>query len=326
MDSIWIKGGATLKGDIPISGAKNAALTLIPCALLTDEKLTLANLPRLADVDSFSHLMNQLGVSTSVAGVKKGEFGRKVSFQAGEIASTVAPYDMVRKMRASILVLGPMLARAGESTVSLPGGCAIGDRPIDLHLRALEAMGAEIELAAGYVKASAPKGRLPGGDYSFPVVSVGATENALMAAVLTTGRTQLFNAAREPEIVDLCGLLLAMGARIEGIGSSHLIIDGVEALHGCTYDVMPDRIEAGSYACAAGITGGSIELVGARPEDMLAITNALAQAGLMVEFVENGIKVSADGELKPLALSTAPFPGFPTDKDRKSTRLNSSHP
>ena len=313
MDSIWIKGGNKLNGDIPISGAKNAALTLIPCALLTDEKLTLANLPRLADVDSFGHLMNQLGVSTSVAGVKKGEFGRKVSFQANDLSSTVAPYDMVRKMRASILVLGPMLARAGESTVSLPGGCAIGDRPIDLHLKALEAIGAEIELAAGYVKASAPKGRLPGGDYSFPVVSVGATENALMAAVTATGRTQLFNAAREPEIVDLCNLLVAMGAKIEGIGSGHLIIDGVEGLHGTTYEVMPDRIEAGSYACAAGLTGGSINLIGARPDDMQATLNALAQAGLVIEFHDKGIKVSADGGLKPLALSTSPFPGFATD-------------
>src|ERR1043165_4175724 len=285
----------------------------MPCALLTDEPLTLTNLPRLADVDTFSHLLNQLGVSTSVAGVKKGEFGRRVTFQASEIASTVAPYDMVRKMRASVLVLGPLLARAGEATVSLPGGCAIGDRPIDLHLKALEAMGAEIELAAGYVKATASKGRLPGGDFSFPVVSVGATENAVMAAVLTTGRTQLFNAAREPEIVDLCNLLTAMGARIEGIGSAHLIIDGVEALHGTTYEVMPDRIEAGSYACAAGITGGSIDLVGARPDDMRATLNALAQAGLMIEFHDKGIKVSANGGLKPLALSTAPFPGFATD-------------
>ena len=313
MDSIWIKGGTRLEGRIPISGAKNAALTLLPCALLTDEPVTLANLPRLADVDSFGHLLNQLGVSTSVAGIKSGEFGRKMTLQASDIASTVAPYDMVRKMRASVLVLGPMLARAGEATVSLPGGCAIGDRPIDLHLKALECMGAEIELAAGYVKASAPKGRLAGGDFSFPIVSVGATENAVMAAVLASGRTQLFNAAREPEIVDLCNLLVAMGAKIEGIGSSHLIIDGVEGLHGTKYEVMPDRIEAGSYACAAGITGGSIELVGARPSDMLAITNALAQGGLVVEFVDNGIRVSADKELKPLALSTAPFPGFPTD-------------
>src|SRR5690349_5117456 len=313
MDSIRITGGKRLEGKIPISGAKNSALTLLPCALLTDEKLTLANLPRLADVDNFSHLLNQLGVSTKVAGVKKGETGRSMTLEASEIASTVAPYDMVRKMRASILVLGPMLARAGESTVSLPGGCAIGDRPIDLHLKALECLGAEIELAAGYVKASAPTGRLPGGDFSFPVVSVGATENAVMAAVLSKGRTQLFNAAREPEIVDLCNLLVAMGAKIKGIGSSHLIIDGVEALNGTTYEVMPDRIEAGSYACAAGMTGGSIDLIGARPDDMKATLNALAQAGLMIEFHNRGIKVSADGALKPLALSTSPFPGFATD-------------
>ena len=313
MDSIHIQGGKRLEGAIPISGAKNAALTLLPCALLTEDKLTLTNLPRLADVDSFGHLLNMLGVSTKVEGVKPGEFGRCMTLRAGEIASTVAPYDMVRRMRASILVLGPMLARAGESTVSLPGGCAIGDRPIDLHLQALEAMGAEIELAAGYVKATAPKGRIGGGDFSFPVVSVGATENALMAAVLAAGRSQLFNAAREPEIVDLCKLLVAMGGRIEGIGSSHLIIDGVEGLHGCTYAVMPDRIEAGSYACAAGITGGSIDLVGARPEEMLATTNALAQCGLIVEFHEAGIKVTANGGLRPLALSTAPFPGFATD-------------
>lgn len=313
MDSIWIRGGKQLHGEIPISGAKNAALTLLPCALLTEEKLTLTNLPRLADVDSFGHLLNQLGVSTSVAGVKKGEIGRRMTLQADDIVSTVAPYDMVRKMRASILVLGPMLARAGESTVSLPGGCAIGDRPIDLHLKALEAMGAEIELAAGYVKASAPKGRLPGGDFSFPVVSVGATENALMAAVLANGKSQLFNAAREPEIVDLCNLLVAMGAQIEGIGSGHLIITGVEALHGTTYEVMPDRIEAGSYACAAGITGGSIDLIGARPDDMRATLNALAQAGLIIEFHDRGIKVSTNGGLKPLALSTSPFPGFATD-------------
>src|SRR5918997_4674346 len=313
MDSIWIQGGKRLEGKIPISGAKNAALTLLPCALLTEEKLTLGNLPRLADVDSFGHLLNQLGVSTRIDGVRKGEFGRRMTLQATEIASTVAPYDMVRKMRASVLVLGPMLARMGESTVSLPGGCAIGDRPIDLHLKALECLGAEIELAAGYVKASAPKGRLSGGDFSFPVVSVGATENALMAAVLATGRSQLFNAAREPEIVDLCNLLVAMGARISGIGSSHLVIDGVEGLHGCTYEVMPDRIEAGSYACAAGITGGSLDLIGARPDDMRATLNALVQCGLIVEFHNRGIRVSADGKIKPLALSTSPFPGFATD-------------
>ncbi len=313
MDSIWIKGGTRLEGEIPISGAKNAALTLMPCALLTQEKLTLKNLPRLADVDTFAHLLNQLGVSTHVAGVKKGEIGRRMTLHADEIVSTVAPYDMVRKMRASVLVLGPMLARMGEAAVSLPGGCAIGDRPIDLHLKALECMGAEIELASGYVKASAPKGRLPGGDFSFPVVSVGATENAVMAAALARGRTQLFNAAREPEIVDLCNLLVAMGAKVRGIGSAHLIIDGVEELHGTEYEVMPDRIEAGSYACAAGMTQGSINLISARADDMRATVNALAQCGLIVEFHDRGIKVSSDGALKPLALSTAPFPGFATD-------------
>ena len=313
MDSIWIKGGKPLKGDIQISGAKNSALTLLPCALLTEEPLTLGNLPRLADVDSFGHLLNELGVTTKVAGARKGQISRKMTLTADDIISTVAPYDMVRKMRASILVLGPMLARMGESTVSLPGGCAIGDRPIDLHLKALEAMGAEIELAAGYVKASAPKGRLPGGDFSFPVVSVGATEIALMAAVLAKGRTQLFNAAREPEIVDLCNLLVAMGAKIEGIGSGHLVIDGVEGLHGCEYDVMPDRIEAGSYACAAGITGGSLHLIGVRPDEMLATTNVLAQAGLAIEFTDKGMRVSAHQPLRPVAVSTAPFPGFATD-------------
>jgi UDP-N-acetylglucosamine 1-carboxyvinyltransferase len=314
MDSIVIQGGSRLEGSIPISGAKNSALTLLPCAILTDEKLTLSNLPRLADVDSFGHLLNELGVSTKVEGIHKGEIGRRMTLQAANLVSTVAPYDMVRRMRASILVLGPLLARAGDATVSLPGGCAIGDRPIDLHLKALEAIGAEIELAAGYVRATSPRGgRLSGGDFTFPVVSVGATENAVMAAVLAAGRTNLYNAAREPEIVDLCRLLQKMGAHIEGEGSPHIKIEGVEKLNGCTYAVMPDRIEAGSYACAAGITGGSVDLLGVRAEDMAATTNALAQAGLIIEFHDRGMKVSADGQLRPLALSTAPFPGFATD-------------
>ena len=254
MDKIIIQGGKRLSGTIPISGAKNAALTLLPCALLTDEPLTLRNLPRLADIDGFQHLMNQFGVSTTIAGNRPEDFGRVMTLEAPRITSAVAPYELVRKMRASILVLGPMLARMGEATVSLPGGCAIGNRPIDLHLKVLEALGAQIELAAGYVRAIAPDGGLPGGRYSFPVVSVGATENALMAAVLAKGKTTLHNAAREPEIVDLCNLLAAMGAEIEGIGSSDLTIHGVPRLHGATYRVMSDRIEAGSYACAAAIT------------------------------------------------------------------------
>jgi UDP-N-acetylglucosamine 1-carboxyvinyltransferase len=206
-----------------------------------------------------------------------------------------------------------LLARAGEATVSLPGGCAIGNRPIDLHLKALEALGAEIELAAGYVRAIAPDGGLKGGRIIFPVVSVGATENALMAAVLASGETIIDNAAREPEIVDLCRCLVAMGAEIEGIGSERLVVHGRDRLHGATYDVMPDRIEAGSYACAAAITGGAIELAGARAEDMTAILTALEQAGVVVTIGDRGIHVAAEQRLKPLTIATAPFPAFPTD-------------
>lgn len=313
MDRILIRGGNRLSGKIAISGAKNAALTLMPCALLTDEPLTLRNLPRLADVDSFGHLLNELGASTAIEGTRPNDFGRVMTARAGRLTSTVAPYDIVRKMRASILVLGPLLGRAGEATVSLPGGCAIGNRPIDLHLKALQAMGAEIEVAAGYVKASAPGGRLKGGRFSFPVVSVGATENALMAAVTCKGTTVLDNAAREPEIVDLCNLLVAMGAQISGIGTERLEIEGKDRLHGATYAVMPDRIEAGSYACAAAITGGDIELVGAAANDMRATLDALIQAGVTVEEKKSGIRIAAEGKLKPLTLSTAPFPGFATD-------------
>ena len=313
MDKIIIEGGKRLSGTIPVSGAKNAALTLLPCALLTDEPLTLRNLPRLADIDGFQHLMTQFGVSTAIAGSRPEDFGRVMTLQATRVTSHVAPYDLVRKMRASILVLGPMLARMGEATVSLPGGCAIGNRPIDLHLKALEALGAHIELAAGYVRAIAPDGGLPGGRYSFPVVSVGATENALMTAVLARGKSTLHNAAREPEIVDLCNLLVAMGAQIEGIGTSDLTIHGVDRLHGATYMVMPDRIEAGSYACAAAITGGEVTLMGARIEDMEATVQTLRDANVRVEPVKGGLYVAADGPIRPVTLSTAPYPGFATD-------------
>lgn len=313
MDKIIIRGGNKLKGRIPISGAKNSALTLLPCALLTDEPLTLRNLPRLADIDGFQHLMNQFGISTTIAGSRPEDFGRVMTLEATRITSSVAPYELVRKMRASILVLGPMLARMGEATVSLPGGCAIGNRPIDLHLKALEAFGAEIELASGYVKATAPKGGLPGGSYTFPVVSVGATENALMAAVLAKGTCVLHNAAREPEIVDLCNLLVAMGAEIEGIGSSDLTIHGKDRLHGATYRVMGDRIEAGSYACAVATTGGEVELVGANEREMQATVDALRAAGVTVEATKEGLRVAAEGRLKPLTISTAPYPGFATD-------------
>jgi UDP-N-acetylglucosamine 1-carboxyvinyltransferase len=295
MDKIIVRGGNRLEGKIPISGAKNSALTLIPCALLTDEPLTLRNLPRLADIDGFQHLMNQFGISTTVAGSRPEDFGRVMTLEATRITSNVAPYDLVRKMRASILVLGPMLARSGEATVSLPGGCAIGNRPIDLHL-----------------KASAKKG-IPGGTYTFPVVSVGATENALMAASLAKGTCILHNAAREPEIVDLCNLLVDMGAEIEGIGTSDLIIHGKDRLHGATYRVMSDRIEAGSYACAAAITGGDVELLGAKASEMDATLDALRQANVTVEETKDGVRVAADGKLRPLTISTAPYPGFATD-------------
>jgi UDP-N-acetylglucosamine 1-carboxyvinyltransferase len=313
MDRIIIRGGRPLEGRLPISGAKNSALTLLPCALLTDEPLTIRNLPRLADVDSFGHLLNQLGVSTTIEGTRPEDFGRVMTMRATNLTATMAPYDIVRKMRASILVLGPILARAGEATVSLPGGCAIGNRPIDLHLKALESLGAKLEMSAGYVRAIAPGGRLPGGNVAFPIVSVGATENAVMAAVTASGRTTIENAAREPEIVDLCRCLTAMGARIDGIGTETLVIDGVNELHGATYAVMPDRIEAGSYACAVGITGGSLELAGARASEMRATLTALQEAGLEIEEMRDGLKVTANQPLKPLTLSTAPYPGFATD-------------
>ena len=313
MDRILIRGGNRLSGRIPISGAKNAALTLMPCALLTEEPVTLRNLPRLADVDSFGHLLNQLGCSTRIEGARPEDFGRVMTIRAGKLTATEAPYDIVRKMRASILVLGPLIGRAGEATVSLPGGCAIGNRPIDLHLKALEAIGAQLEMAAGYVKAIAPGGRLLGGIYTFPIVSVGATENVVMAAVLAKGGSRIENAAREPEIVDLCNLLVAMGAKINGIGTETLEIEGVDRLHGATYRVMPDRIEAGSYACAAAITGGSVELVGIKMDDMRATTAALIDAGVTLEERGDNLLVSASGGIKPLTLSTAPFPGFATD-------------
>ena len=313
MDKIIIRGGKRLAGTIPVSGAKNAALTLIPCALLTEEPLTLRNLPRLADIDSFQHLMTQFGVSVSIPGRRPEDFGRVITLEATRLTSTTAPYDLVRKMRASILVLGPMLARAGEATVSLPGGCAIGNRPIDLHLKALEAFGAHIELAQGYVRAIAPDGGLPGGEFDFPVVSVGATENAIMAAVVSSGTCRLFNAAREPEIVDLCKLLVAMGAEIEGIGTSDLTIHGVKRLYGTSYSVMPDRIEAGSYACAAAITGGEVRLEGARADEMASTIHALRNIGIHVESDAKGVSVAANGTLKAVDLTTAPFPGLATD-------------
>jgi UDP-N-acetylglucosamine 1-carboxyvinyltransferase len=312
MDQIRIRGGRTLSGRLHISGAKNAALTLMPAALLTDEPLTLRNLPRLADVDTFAHLLNQHGASSSVEGSRPEDFGRVMTLRAGRITSTTAPYDIVRKMRASILVLGPLLAREGVATVSQPGGCAIGNRPIDLHLKGLEALGAQIELTSGYVRASAPGG-LRGGRITFPLVSVGATENVLMAAVLARGDSVIENAAREPEIVDLANCLVAMGARIDGIGTETLHVCGRDRLHGATYAVMPDRIETGSYACAVAIAGGAIELVGATVASLGATLGALAACGVEATPTADGLMVQRRGGLHGTDIATAPYPGFPTD-------------
>jgi UDP-N-acetylglucosamine 1-carboxyvinyltransferase len=312
MDKIIIRGGRPLSGRIAISGAKNAALTLMPAAILTEEPLTLRNLPRLADVDTFGHLLNQHGVSTMIEGHRRGEFGRVMTIKAARLTSTLAPYDIVRKMRASVLVLGPLLARAGEATVSLPGGCAIGNRPVDLHLKAMEALGAEIEVTSGYVKATTARG-LVGGRIDFPIVSVGATENALMAATLAKGETVIENAAREPEIVDLANCLNAMGAKIEGHGTSTIRVQGRTSLHGATYAVMPDRIEAGSYACAVGTAGGEVELVGADLGTLGVVADRLRDAGLEVAATDEGVRVKRSGPIRAIDIETQPFPGFPTD-------------
>ncbi|MCK0070747.1 UDP-N-acetylglucosamine 1-carboxyvinyltransferase [Kordiimonas laminariae] len=313
MEKLVIRGGKKLEGTIPISGAKNAALPLMCTPLLTDEPVTLTNLPRLADISTLSDLLNHLGVTITIEGGKGGKIrGRSLTFSAGNIADTVAPYDMVRKMRASILVLGPLVARAGEAIVSLPGGCAIGNRPIDLHLKALEAIGAKIELENGYVRASAPEG-LKGGTVRFPFVSVGATENILMAAALAKGTTIIENAAREPEIADLAKCLNAMGAKITGAGHETITVEGVEKLHGCTHDVIPDRVEAGSYAVAALMTRGNILLEGAKAEHMQAALDVLTEAGAIVSEEENGVRVKSNGHLGGFNIVTQPFPGFPTD-------------
>ena len=266
MDRIRIRGGARLSGAIPISGAKNAALKLMAASLLTAEPLILSNVPRLADVRAMAELLKSFGVTVAVErGATLGE-GDTIRLQAAKITSSFASYDIVRKMRASFQVLAPLLARHGEAKVSLPGGCAIGARPVNLHLDALTQMGAKVDLADGYVLARA-KGGLHGAEIVFPSVSVGATETALMAATLAHGTTVIANAAREPEIEDLCHCLIAMGARIGGLGTAQLTVEGVKALHGAEHAVMPDRIEAGTYAIAAAIAGGEVELVGARRDN-----------------------------------------------------------
>ncbi|MCF6197490.1 MAG: UDP-N-acetylglucosamine 1-carboxyvinyltransferase [Emcibacter sp.] len=305
MEKIVIEGGYKLQGEIVISGAKNAALPLMCAGLLTKDGLTLHNLPLLADIKTLTQLLTELGC--------KIVNGHTVTILTPNITSTTAPYDMVRKMRASILVLGPLLAREGEAIVSLPGGCAIGNRPIDLHLKAFEDIGATIELKDGYVRAS---GKLTGGTVHFPTVSVGATENILIAACLAEGTTIIENAAQEPEISDLAHCLVAMGAKISGIGTSRLEVEGVAELHAAEYTVMPDRIEAGSYAAAAAMTGGELELVGHNlTEVMTGSLDMLKQAGLVFTETDRGLlcRLGPEGRIIGINAVTQPYPGFPTD-------------
>ncbi|MDR6770057.1 UDP-N-acetylglucosamine 1-carboxyvinyltransferase [Azospirillum sp. CT11-132] len=314
MDKIRIRGGRPLNGSITVGGAKNAALPLMTASLLTDETLTLTNLPILADINTLCNLLLQHGVAIHMAGAGGDCAGRAVDFTARDITNTTAPYDLVRKMRASVLVLGPLLARCGEAKVSLPGGCAIGARPVDLHIKGLEAMGADIRIEAGYIVAKAPAGGLRGAEYVFPKVSVGATENLLMAATLAKGTTILVNAAREPEVTDLAECLVKMGAKITGIGTDRLVIEGVDRLHAARHMVVADRIETGTYAMAAAITGGRLDIMNTRLDLIKAAVKALAPAGVAFEEIENGIRVSrANGELHGVDVMTEPFPGFPTD-------------
>ncbi|MEM9709930.1 MAG: UDP-N-acetylglucosamine 1-carboxyvinyltransferase [Pseudomonadota bacterium] len=308
MDSIHVRGGGPLHGEIPIAGAKNACLALMPATLLTDAPLTLTNAPRLSDIRTMTTLLQSLG-----AEVQSLQDGRVLALSSHDLTSDTAHYDIVRKMRASILVLGPMLARTGRAIVSLPGGCAIGARPVDLHLRALEGLGAELELKDGYVHAAAPGG-LRGGRVEFPFVSVGATENVLMAATLAKGTSVIANAAREPEIVDLAQCLRAMGAEIEGEGTETITVEGVDGLHGATHRVVTDRIELGTYMLAPAIAGGEVTCLGGRIDLVSAFVETLRATGMSVEETPAGIKVSRSGNrIGPVNVSTAPFPGFPTD-------------
>ena len=308
MDSILVRGNGPLNGQIPIAGAKNACLTLMPATLLSEEPLTLTNAPRLSDIRTMTLLLQSLGAEVSSL-----QDGKVIALSSHGLDNHTAHYDIVRKMRASILVLGPLLARTGQAVVSLPGGCAIGARPVDLHLKALEVMGAELELKDGYVHASAPKG-LRGGTVDFAFASVGATENALMAATLAKGTTVLNNAAREPEIVDLALCLRAMGAHLEGEGTSTITIEGVDRLRGATHPVVTDRIELGTYMLAPAVCGGEVELLGGRIGLLSAFCEKLDEAGIEVAETANGLTVKRkNGNIRAVDVTTAPFPGFPTD-------------
>ncbi|MBG0802149.1 UDP-N-acetylglucosamine 1-carboxyvinyltransferase [Methylocystis sp. H4A] len=316
MDKIKIVGGTRLNGVIPISGAKNAALPLMIASLLTRETVTLANMPLLADVMLLERILGNHGVDYAIAGKRTGESvdaGRTVHLTAREIVDTTAPYDLVSRMRASFWVLAPLVARCGEARVSLPGGCAIGTRPVDLLLMALEKLGAKLDIENGYVVASAKNG-LTGAEIDFPKVTVGGTHTALMAASLARGTTVLRNAAREPEVVDLADCLIKMGARIKGAGQSTIEIEGVGSLFGARHAVMPDRIEAGTYAMAVAMTGGDVLLAGARADLLQAGLDSLVQAGASITETNEGLRVTRNGAgISPVDVTTAPFPAFPTD-------------
>ncbi len=320
MDMMIIKGGVPLKGEVTISGAKNAALPLMAASLLTEDKLVLHHVPHLSDITTMAHLLMHHGADLTVHHTPP-EAGRQITMQVSQIDQSTAPYGIVRKMRASVLVLGPLLARVGQARVSLPGGCAIGTRPVNQHLAAMEALGATVAIKEGYIEAVAPEGGLRGAEIVFDSPSVGATENALMAAVLAQGRTVMRGVAQEPEVVDLAACLSAMGAQIEGAGSDCLEVEGVEALHGAEHTVIPDRIEAGTYAVAAAITGGTVTLKQADPMHLYAIFEALEQAGVAVEVTEQGIMIQAGDALKPLEIATGPYPLFPTDMQAQLTAL-----
>jgi UDP-N-acetylglucosamine 1-carboxyvinyltransferase len=316
MDRIRITGGNRLSGDIPISGAKNATLPLMIASLLSDQTLTLTNVPRLADVNLLGHILGELGVDITIDGRRRGEdadAGATMHLTAGRIVDTTARYELVSRMRASFWVIGPLLARMGETRVSMPGGCAIGTRPVDLHLMGLAALGAEITLDGGYVVARAPGG-LKGAEVRFPKVSVGATHNVMMAATLARGETVIENAAREPEIADLAACLVGMGAVIEGAGTATIRIEGRERLGGARHDVLPDRIETGTYAMAVAMTGGEVTLTRARADLIEAPVAVLCGAGVEVTTTNQGIHVARNGAgLAPVNVTTDPYPGFPTD-------------
>ena len=305
MDKLVIQGGVPLEGRVRISGAKNAALPILCAALLTREAVTLTNVPRLNDVRTMQSLLSQMGV-----GVAAGDAGT-VTLDASNIDWPLAPYELVKTMRASILALGPLLARTGEARVSLPGGCAIGLRPVDQHVKGLQAMGADIDLTHGYINARAA--RLTGTRFAFDVVTVTGTENLMMAGALAVGTTILANAAREPEVVDLANCLIAMGAKIEGAGTGCIVVEGVPQLHGATHAVMPDRIETGTFVAAAAATQGDVVIEGAAPGSLMTVIDKLREAGAEITVTENSIRVRRNGPLRAANVRTAPYPAFPTD-------------